>query len=129
MSIEWGLNAPGSSGPFGQIGLLPGWIAQVRRLSYRPATMTGPATIFALFLLLNGWTLLRFRQDKARAITGERRISEASLLTLALIGGSPGALLARRLFRHKTRKQPFSAMLWSIVILQLATAVGWLVIR
>ena len=67
---------------------------------------------------------MRFHQDKQRAIAGERRIPEANLLGLALIGGTPGALLARRLFRHKTRKQPFSAWLWLIAAIQIGAVIG-----
>ena len=47
-------------------------------------------------------------------------MSEARLLGLAFLGGSPGAYAARRLFRHKTRKQPFSGNLHAIAVLQLA---------
>ena len=75
-------------------------------------------------LLLNLWTMLRFWQDKQRAVTGDRRIPESDLLVLALIGGSPGALLARQLFRHKTRKEPFSTQLLVIVALQAGAAIG-----
>ena len=78
-------------------------------------------------VLINAWTVLRFWQDKQRAIAGERRISEGDLLGLALIGGSPGALLARHLFRHKTRKQPFSTQLFVIVALQVGGLIGLLV--
>jgi uncharacterized membrane protein YsdA (DUF1294 family) len=74
--------------------------------------------------LINLWTILRFWQDKQRAKAGERRIPEADLLVLALIGGSPGALLARRIFRHKTRKEPFSTMLFVIVVLQIGAVIG-----
>lgn len=42
---------------------------------------------------LNAWTILRFWQDKRRAVACARRIPEGNLLGLALIGGSPGALL------------------------------------
>ncbi len=76
--------------------------------------------------LINLWTILRFHQDKQRAIAGRRRIPEADLLGLALIGGSPGALLARRLFRHKTRKRPFSAALYLIAAVQTAALTSWL---
>jgi uncharacterized membrane protein YsdA (DUF1294 family) len=69
--------------------------------------------------------MLRFGQDKARAIRGGRRIPEASLLALALAGGSPGALLARRLFAHKTRKEPFSTRLWVIASVQAGLIIGW----
>ena len=80
---------------------------------------------FALALLvLNVFTMLRFWQDKKRAVAGERRIPEAHLLGLALIGGSPGALAARTLFRHKTRKQPFSTWLFLIVAVQAGVLIG-----
>ncbi|MEA3045831.1 MAG: hypothetical protein QOJ53_163 [Sphingomonadales bacterium] len=79
-----------------------------------------------LFVLVNLITMLRFWQDKQRAIAGVRRIPEADLLGLALVGGSAGALLARRLFRHKTRKQPFSTWLLAIAALQLGALLGLL---
>ena len=66
-------------------------------------------TFVALTLLaVNLFTFLLFRLDKERAIAGGRRIAESDLLGLALVGGSPGALLARQVLRHKTDKQPFS---------------------
>lgn len=76
-------------------------------------------------LIVNGWTMLRFWQDKQCAIQGARRIPEADLLGLAMIGGSPGALLARHLFRHKTRKQPFSTHLFLIAMLQAGAIIGF----
>ena len=79
--------------------------------------------LLALFAV-NSWTILRFWQDKQRAMAGEKRIPERDLLRLALIGGSPGALLARHWFRHKTRKEPFSSYLVAIAVLQAAVAVG-----
>jgi len=86
-------------------------------------TATTLAVLFGL-LAINAFTILRFRQDKARAIAGARRIPEASLLGLALIGGTPGAFLARRLFRHKTRKQPFSTWLMLIALAQIGAIIG-----
>lgn len=70
--------------------------------------------------------MLRFRQDKRRAAAGLRRVPEAQLLRLALLGGTPGAFAARRLFRHKTRKQPFSTHLALIAAAQLAVAIALL---
>ena len=61
-------------------------------------------------------------------MAGERHISESDLLGLALIGGSPGALLARHLFRHKTRKQPFSTQLFVILALQVGAFIGFVLI-
>ena len=84
------------------------------------------ALAIVALLAVNGWTMLSFWRDKQRARAGDRRISEADLLMLAAIGGSPGALLARRLFRHKTRKQPFGTQLLIIVFVQAGLLVGML---
>lgn len=74
---------------------------------------------------VNLWTVYRFHDDKRRARAGARRIPEADLLWLAFIGGSPGAFAARRLFRHKTRKEPFSTNLMLIAALQIGGALGF----
>ncbi|WP_326524931.1 DUF1294 domain-containing protein [Sphingomonas sp.] len=85
--------------------------------------------LIAAFVLLgiNVVTFMTFGDDKARAINGLRRVRESDLLGLALIGGSPAAFLARRHFRHKTRKQPFSTWLALIAIIQggAVTGIGW----
>ena len=62
--------------------------------------------------------------DKARAVAGARRTAEAWLLLLAALGGTIGAYAARRLLRHKTRKQPFVRRLHTIAGMQLAAALA-----
>lgn len=82
------------------------------------------ATALAWVFGINLWTILRFWQDKKRAVAGGRRIPESGLLGLAMIGGTPGAFAARHLFRHKTRKQPFSTYLLLIAAAQIGIAIG-----
>lgn len=69
-----------------------------------------------------------FGLDKALAQAGRRRIAESTLLWLAALGGTPGAYAGRALFRHKTRKQPFSNRLFTILLVQVVAAgalFGW----
>ena len=80
--------------------------------------------LVAALVILNVWTFIRFWQDKYCAINGRRRVPESSLLGLAIMGGSPAALFARRWFRHKTRKEPFSTYLLLIAVVQLGALIG-----
>lgn len=57
---------------------------------------------------------------------GVIRIPETVLHTLAAIGGSPAAVLAIWIFRHKTIKSSFRVLFWSIVVVQIAAA-GYIV--
>ncbi|MHC1710175.1 MAG: DUF1294 domain-containing protein [Methanomassiliicoccales archaeon] len=59
-----------------------------------------------LYLLLNLAALVMFAYDKMMARKGDQRISERSLLLVALLGPF-GALAGMRWFRHKTRKLKF----------------------
>ena len=77
-----------------------------------------------LFVLVNSAAVAAFALDKGRAQRGEWRIAESTLLTLAALGGSPGALWARQRFRHKTRKQPFASRLDIIAMLHAGLALG-----
>lgn len=52
--------------------------------------------------------------DKLRAISGEWRTPEATLHTIGLLGGWPGAIPAQLLFRHKTAKASFQTTFWLI---------------
>lgn len=70
----------------------------------------------SLYVLLSAITFVVYALDKSAARTGGRRTPEVTLHALALAGGWPGALLARRVLRHKTRKQPFRAVFWLTVV-------------
>ena len=92
-------------------------------------TIFTPANLATAFVALNFVAFAAFGFDKAAAEAGRRRIAEATLLGWAFLGGTPGAYAGRALFRHKTRKQPFSDQLHRIAILQaivLAALAGWM---
>lgn len=86
------------------------------------ALATDPFIIALALIVVNFAAFAAFGIDKALAESGARRISEASLLQLAFFGGTPGAYAGRQLFRHKTRKQPFSNELHGIAALQACAA-------
>jgi uncharacterized membrane protein YsdA (DUF1294 family) len=69
---------------------------------------------------------LMYGADKSAAKQGRWRTSESTLHTIALVGGWPGALVARRVFRHKTTKQPFRTIFWLTVIAN-CVALAWFV--
>ena len=59
-------------------------------------------TIVYILICINVVTFLIYGIDKSKAKQGCWRISEATLLTLAVIGGSIGALLGMQVWHHKT---------------------------
>lgn len=69
--------------------------------------------------IINALSFLLMHIDKEKAKSGRWRIPEATLLGAALIGGSIGAYLGMRIFRHKTRHPKFSVGLPIIVSLQI----------
>lgn len=81
--------------------------------------------LIGAYLLASLAAVILYGVDKAAARRGERRIRESTLQFVALAGGWPGALLARRWFRHKTRKQPFGMILWGCAALNTGL-VAWL---
>lgn len=76
----------------------------------------------AVVFLLDALAYLLFGFDKQQAVEGGWRVPERVLLLTALLGGSIGARIAQRRFRHKTRKQPFGFLLDLIVALQIGAA-------
>ena len=86
-----------------------------------------PVWLPAAYLLLSGVAFAMYRADKSAAsISGRRRTPESTLHTVDLLGGWPGALVARHVFRHKTIKQPFRTVFW-LTVLANGAALAWLV--
>ncbi len=79
-------------------------------------------------LLLNLVAFCMYGFDKSNAKRGLWRISEMTLLVVAIVGGAIGALMAMSLFRHKTRKPVFTYGVPVIVVLHVSLAT-YLIIR
>ena len=79
-----------------------------------------------ILLLLAAVNLLAFvlyGVDKLKAKKGAWRIPEATLLLVAFLGGSVGALLGMEVFRHKTKHAKFRILVPLFLILHIAMAV------
>ena len=80
---------------------------------------------YSLYYLLavNSLTFLLYGIDKYKAKKGRWRISEATLLTMAAIGGSIGAWAGMCTWHHKTMHKKFKYGIPVIIIMQIALVV------
>ncbi|MBE5921440.1 MAG: DUF1294 domain-containing protein [Lachnospiraceae bacterium] len=77
---------------------------------------------FIYFIAINFIAFLLFGIDKHKASVGKWRIRERSLFITAALGGSIGALLGMRHFRHKTKHTNFVIGIPAILIAQIILA-------
>ena len=71
-------------------------------------------------IVINILTFAVYGIDKWKARQDSWRISEATLLMLAVIGGTIGALLGMQVWRHKTMHLKFKYGLPLILLAQIA---------
>lgn len=81
--------------------------------------------LLVYLLAINIITLIVYALDKIAAIEDNYRIRIVTLLGLAFIGGSIGALTAMYVFRHKTQKDYFTVGVPLIILMQ-ATVIFYL---
>ena len=84
-----------------------------------------PLGVPAVYLAASFAAAIAYGIDKSAAQSGEWRTPESTLHVLALMGGWPGALVAQRIFRHKSRKPSFRFAFWATVALNCGALV-WL---
>lgn len=66
--------------------------------------------------------------DKQKAIRRQWRISEATLISIAVLGGGIGAFLGMRIFRHKTRHMKFVLGV-PVCILLWAAGIAYIIMK
>ena len=76
--------------------------------------------ILLYLLLINAVGFLLMLIDKFKAKKNLWRIPEATLMTVAALGGSIGSLLGMYTVRHKTKHVKFTVGIPAILILQIA---------
>ena len=76
-------------------------------------------------ITINIITFILYSIDKYNAIHGKWRIRELILLLSAFIGGPIGAILAMKIFRHKTKKAKFSFGVPIILLIHVFIIIYW----
>ncbi len=84
--------------------------------------------ILVYLLFINVVTFIAFGVDKRKAKHNKWRIAEKTLLGLAAIGGSVGALLAMIMFHHKTKHKKFYIGVPVIILLQIVFVI-WILAK
>jgi uncharacterized membrane protein YsdA (DUF1294 family)/cold shock CspA family protein len=86
------------------------WLAVVERVPF-----------FApmIYIAMSGIATLAYAFDKSDAMNDRRRTPELTLHIIELLGGWPGAWIAQKLFRHKSRKVSYRVEFWLCAIVNV----------
>ena len=90
--------------------------------------MTIEQLILIYLVAINVVTFFIYGIDKWKAKRSKWRISEATLLGMAVIGGSIGAWLGMRVWHHKTMHKKFQFGIPLIIVAQIALLI-WIISR
>ena len=71
-------------------------------------------------LAINAVAFIVYGIDKYKAKKAKWRISEATLLLLAVVGGSIGAWMGMKVWHHKTMHKKFKYGIPAILLIQIA---------
>ena len=63
--------------------------------------------------------IVMYFYDKRASERGGWRISEKKMHTFSFIGGTFGAFLGQKIFRHKTKKKSFKSFFWFVLLIQI----------
>lgn len=87
-----------------------------------------PTLLILCLLAINLLTFLLYGIDKWKAKRARWRIPESVLLGMAAIGGSVGAWVGMRVWRHKTQHTKFRYGVPAMLVAQAALLV-WIVVK
>lgn len=82
--------------------------------------MTLHGSLACYLLAINAVTFIVYGIDKYKAKKAKWRISEATLLLLAVLGGSVGAWVGMKVWHHKTMHKKFKYGIPAILLIQIA---------
>lgn len=84
-----------------------------------------PMAVAGAYVVMSAAAFVAYGMDKAAANAGRWRTPESTLHLIGLACGWPGAVLAQRLFRHKSRKRAFQMVFRATIVINLAV-LAWL---
>jgi uncharacterized membrane protein YsdA (DUF1294 family)/cold shock CspA family protein len=76
-----------------------------------------PTMVLGIYFGASVVAFIAYAMDKTAAEKARWRTQESTLHLFGLIGGWPGALLAQKVFRHKSSKREFQTVFWATVVL------------
>ena len=79
--------------------------------------------IYIYIVAINALALALMLMDKYKAKKNLWRIPEATLMGVAVIGGSLGAVIGMRLFRHKTKHPKFSVGIPVLLVIHIVLGI------
>ena len=82
--------------------------------------MTLHGSLACYLLAINAVTFIVYGIDKYKAKKAKWRIAEATLLLLAVLGGSVGAWVGMKVWHHKTMHKKFKYGIPAILLIQIA---------
>ena len=83
--------------------------------------------VLVYLVIINVVTFFMYGIDKWKAKKSKMRIRETALLGLAVLGGSIGAWLGMKVWHHKTLHKKFKYGVPTIIIVQLALIVYFII--
>ena len=85
-----------------------------------------PQELLWVLFISNVFAFIAYAKDKSAAKRNKWRIQENTLHLFSLLGGWPAALVAQRVFRHKTSKISFQVTYWITIWLNYGMIVWFL---
>ncbi|MFC5929751.1 DUF1294 domain-containing protein [Cryobacterium melibiosiphilum] len=107
------------AGSAGYLAIVVFAAAAVTAGSAWPVPFWVAAGVGSIYLAMSVVCFVAYAVDKRAAVAGRWRVSESTLLTLGLLGGWPGAIIAQQTLRHKTQKASFRRAFWGTVVLNV----------
>ena len=87
-----------------------------------------PLMLLGIYVIASVVAFIAYASDKSAAQNNEWRTKENTLHLIALIGGWPGALMAQKLLRHKSKKESFQVV-FRITVLINSGVLAWFFTR